>query len=176
MAKIASVTFSGNVSISSRELRDVITTRVAGVFDFITGGTPYDQARLALDRERIRRHYTKRGFVDVKVGEAQSSRNPDSGDWRIDFAIDEGPRYRIGRVGLKPGKNIDAAAGLARLIDIRPGDVWNSEAIDRTTERLSEDLIGRGHVLVDVVAVPDRKPASRTIAHSNSSCAIVRVS
>ncbi len=162
-AKIVSVTFSGNTSISSRELRDVITTRVAGVFDFITGSSPYDEARLALDRERIRRHYAKRGYVDVKVEEAQSSRNPETGDWRIAFAIDEGARYRIGRVGLKPGKHVDAAAELERLIDIRPGDVWNSEAIDRTTERLTEELIGRGHVLVDVVAAPDRDPASRTM-------------
>ncbi|MGE0627458.1 MAG: outer membrane protein assembly factor BamA, partial [Hyphomicrobiaceae bacterium] len=160
--KIGRVVFTGNKAFPSGTLRDVITTRAAGLFDFLTGGIPHDETRLDHDRELIALYYADHGYPDVKVERARSERDQ-AGAWTISFAIDEGERYRFGKVTIEPEPGVPAVTGLQRHLKMRTGDVWSRKGVQSTVEAMTEDLVAAGKVDLEVVAIPDRDPKTRSI-------------
>ncbi len=64
---IQRVNFVGNEVFSDRRLRRAIQTNESNWLSFVFGGNTYDQDRLELDKEMLRRFYLERGYIDVQV-------------------------------------------------------------------------------------------------------------
>ena len=161
--KVRSITFSGNRAFSDEKLRDVITTTQSGWLDFLKTNLTFDEDRLALDRELLRRHYLKNGYADVVVSPPKSEFDAQSGTFAITFTIDEGQQYSFGRVAIVsdvPG--VDEQA-LARVSMIEAGSTYNYELIEKTEEKMMEVLSEQSKPFAQIKIVPDRDPTARTI-------------
>ncbi len=164
IAKVERIGFIGNRAFTNRRLMDVITTRTAGMFDFLRGATPYSEQRLEIDRERLERHYRDNGYADVEVGTAKALRHPASGNWRIAFEIDEGAQYRYGPITFDNESHEIDTAGLRRFVPGQAGQIWNASAVETAVEAMTVALIEAGHMTTEVVARPDRDPAQQRMA------------
>src|SRR5690606_17186935 len=138
--KVRSITFVGNRAFSDGQLRDVITTTQSGWLDFLKSNLGFDEERLAVDRELLRRHYLKNGYADVEVSPHHAEFDPATKTYAISFKIDEGEQYTFGAVSIDsavPGLD-ERTLGDALLV--KTGEVCNAELIEKSEEKLMAAL------------------------------------
>jgi outer membrane protein insertion porin family len=157
-ALVSNVTFVGNTAFSDRRLREVIATREQAWFRVLSTSDIYDPERLAFDRELLRRHYLRAGYADVQVTNATAELAPDNSGFFVTFTIEEGPRYRVGKVEVTSALRGVDTARLRRDVDIREGEWYNGEAVDRAVEQLID---AGGLVSVPFVEVRPRVSRNR---------------
>ncbi len=168
IVKVTHVAFTGNRAFSDGQLRDVITTRQAGFFDFLRAPAPPVADRLAFDRSLLVAHYRKHGFTDVEIGEPRAERRPGDGDdaargWLVTFSIDEGQRYAVGPITVSsslPGIPTDK---MRHLIAMKSGNTYDPGDLDASLERMTMALVETGNVSAEVRALPKRDPVARTM-------------
>jgi outer membrane protein assembly factor BamA len=120
---IAKLEFPGAKAISQAKLRATLNGKEANVNR--VGGT-FDEAALAFDEIFLQVELWNRGFAEAKIGKPRVVRR----GRKIELAIpiEEGPRYRIGRV----------EAPLA--VSLRPGAVFTRTEIVAAMTYLQEQL------------------------------------
>ena len=97
-ALVARVNFVGNYAFSEARLRDIVSTQEQAWFRLLSSSDIYDPERLVYDRELLRRFYLRQGFADVQVTGSSGELTPDRSAFFVTFTINEGQRYRVGKV------------------------------------------------------------------------------
>ncbi|MDE0386960.1 MAG: outer membrane protein assembly factor BamA [Defluviicoccus sp.] len=144
------ITFIGNTRFSDGELRDAIQTRESGFLSFFSGGDVYDPDRLAFDRELLRRKYLNAGYADFRVVSAVAELTPDQDAFFITFTVEEGQRYRFGKVGVTSGLRDLDVTRLAQVVGIDEGDPYSAADIDDATTALTEAAGRAGYAFIAV--------------------------
>ncbi len=144
------VNFMGNKAYSDNDLRDVVRTEQSSWYKFFSNDANYDPDRLEYDREQLRKHYRNRGYYDFRVVSAVAELAPDKNGFVITFTMDEGPKYRFGKVDVetelqKLDKNV-----LRALLPIRSGQTFEDEKIEKATDSLTFAAGAAGFAFVDV--------------------------
>jgi outer membrane protein insertion porin family len=160
-ASIAAVNFTGNNSISTGNLKGVITTKETGILSWLLRDDNYDEQRLAVDRELVRLHYANRGYPDTQVtsvAEYDASRNA----YFINFTVVEGERYQFGNVGIETsisGLNADV---LRSTIQTGQGSRYSITNLQSTIEDMAYEATAQGYSFADVRARIERDVNNRT--------------
>jgi outer membrane protein insertion porin family len=156
---ILSVNFLGNKSFSDDDLRDVVVTKESRWYKFFASSQAnYDPDRLEYDKEQLRKFYRNRGYYDFRVSSAVAELAPDKNGFVVTYTVDEGPRYRFGKIDVqtelqKLDKNV-----LRSLVPIRSGEIYKDEQIEQATDALTFAAGAAGFAFVDVRPryTPDR--------------------
>jgi outer membrane protein insertion porin family len=144
------IVFIGNENFSDSTLREVIQTKQSRWWRFFSSTDSYDPDRLSFDRELLRRFYLKGGFADFRVNSAIAELTPDRSSFFVTFTVDEGERYRYGKVDLVnelPGLDIETVRD---QVSTDEGDWYNAEEIEEVIEDLTERTGTQGFAFVDV--------------------------
>jgi outer membrane protein insertion porin family len=150
------IAFVGNRTYSSRQLRDAIKTTETNILSFLKNTDIYDSDRLEADRDLLRRFYLKQGYADVRIVAALAEFDPAKNGFVITFTIDEGDLYHFGAVDIQSNvRDVDVASLRARLKTL-PGDKYNAEAVEKTTEDLAIEVSKRGYAFAQVHPHGDR--------------------
>ena len=157
------ITFIGNTRFSDGELREAIQTRESGFFSFFSGGDLYDPDRLAFDRELLRRKYLNAGYADFRVASAVAELTPDQDAFFITFTVEEGQRYRFGKIGVTSGLRDLDVSQLAEVVRIAEGDPYSAEDIEVATTTLTEAAGRAGYAFIAVKPETRRDRESRRI-------------
>ena len=157
------ITFIGNTRFSDGELREAIQTRESGFFSFFSGGDLYDPDRLAFDRELLRRKYLNAGYADFRVVSAVAELTPDQDAFFITFTVDEGQRYRFGKIGVTSGLRDLDVSQLAEVVRIAEGDPYSAEDIEDATTTLTDAAGRAGYAFIAVKPETKRDRESRRI-------------
>ena len=96
--KISSIKFIGNKKISSRKLRDIITSEETN-FEILNSKYKLSNNLLDLDTRLITNYYRSSGFYDAKA--TKVGKNNDQGKVELIYSIDEGNRYSVKKFLLK---------------------------------------------------------------------------
>jgi outer membrane protein insertion porin family len=135
--KITLVQFKGNLSVSSRELKNAIKTTEAWLFD--RGALNRDT--LDTDVASLTSYYKDRGYLDISV----YRRIIPSADGReaiVEFDVSEGPVYTLRRVQQRMLDEGDAKRfsddQLLGIMEIRPGDVYSDDRLRRSLDAVRE--------------------------------------
>lgn len=149
-ALVARINFVGNREYSDSRLKEVVATKEQAWYRIFSSSDQFDPERLAFDRELLRRFYLRSGYADVQVTNATAELAPDRTGFFVTYTIDEGPRYRIGKVEVVSNlRNLDAAS-VARLVDIEQGDWYDGDSVERVAQSLQDAVNLRGFPFVDV--------------------------
>jgi outer membrane protein insertion porin family len=153
---VRDLNFVGNRAYSSWRLRDVIKTTETNILSFLKNTDIYDSDRLEADRDLLRRFYLKQGYADVRIVAAVAEFDPAQNGFVITFTIDEGDLYHFGAVDIQSNvRDVDVASLRARLKTL-PGDKYNAEAVEKTTEDLAIEVSKRGYAFAQVHPHGDR--------------------
>src|SRR6476659_8391642 len=101
---VKKIIFVGNKAYGDQRLKDEIKTSETSFLPFIAflqSADIYDCDRIEADRDLIRRFYLKHGYADVRVVSAVSIYDPEARGFVVTFTIEEGARYRFGRVEIQ---------------------------------------------------------------------------
>jgi outer membrane protein insertion porin family len=137
-AKLAvrQILFVGNGAYSSNKLKGVISSGATNFLSFLLDNDAYADVRV---RAGASYEAKKKGVV-------------------VTFTVEEGPLYRLGRVDIETSlKSVDTAA-VRRYLRTQPGDVYDADAIDKSTDDIAVGLAKGGEVFVTVLARGDRLP------------------
>lgn len=163
-ALVGRINFVGNRSYSDSRLRDVVATREQAFYRLFSTSDTFDPDRLSFDRELLRRYYLRNGFADVEIGNASAELAPDRSSFFITYSINEGPRYRFGAITVTSAfPNLDTAALRSRL-DLRSGDWYDGDLVERVAQNLADAANLRGFPFVDVQPQVERNRDDNTIA------------
>ncbi|WP_397419690.1 outer membrane protein assembly factor BamA [Phenylobacterium sp.] len=157
---ILSVNFLGNRAFSDNDLRDVVVTEESRWYRFFQAqNANYDPDRLEYDKEQLRKHYRNRGYYDFRVSSAVAELAPDRNGFVVTYTIDEGPRYRFGKVEVETELQKLDKGVLQSLVPIRSGELYQDEAIETSTDALTFAAGAAGFAFVDVRPryTPDRE-------------------
>jgi outer membrane protein insertion porin family len=160
---VKQIEFTGNKAFGKRQLAAVIKTSATTVLSFLTGGDIYDPDRVAGDREQLRTYYRSKGYADASVTNATAEYDPALHGFTLTFAIDEGPLYHFGEVSLVcnvPGLDPEK---LRRLLLVRSGALFDSNALDKTDELLALELSKLGYPFAQVRLQTTRDASAQRI-------------
>jgi len=161
--EIGNIRFIGNREFSDSRLREEIQTRESRWWRFFTSDDVFDPDRINLDRELLRRFYLSNGFADFAVNSAVAELTPDSSSFFVTFAINEGSRYTFGKIEIEARlKDLDPAL-LQEAIQVETGDWYDANEIDRTIDRLTEQVGTLGYAFVEIRPRISRNQEEKTI-------------
>lgn len=160
---VSRIAFVGNHAFGEGSLRDVINSREQRWWRLLSTSDSYDPERLNYDKELLRRFYLKNGYADFKVTDATAELTPDREAFFVTFVVDEGERYRVGKVGVNSQiPNVDSAS-LQKLVDIDAGDWYDGDAVDRASNAIIAAVQQGGQPFVEVNPRITRDPKTHTI-------------
>ncbi len=153
--KVGKIKFEGNKAIKSRILRAAMKNlRPVGIphsifLENIFART-YDATKLEEDTERVRAEYQNRGYFKVVVRDPKTSMHDtghkgfhipllQSGPGKavdLTMPIEEGDRYRLGKITFKNNKAITNVTALRALFPLKDGDIFSREKIAKGLENL----------------------------------------
>ncbi|MFN7595059.1 MAG: POTRA domain-containing protein, partial [bacterium] len=162
-ALIARVNFVGNNAFSEARLRDVVSSQEQAWFRLLSSSDIFDPERVVYDRELLRRLYLRQGFADVQITGSSGELTPDRSAFFVTFTIEEGKRYRVGKVEIVNEVPRISMAGLRGEIEIADGDWYDGDAVERASTALADALQARGESFIEVQARITRNPEAGTI-------------
>ncbi|MDQ3440956.1 MAG: BamA/TamA family outer membrane protein [Planctomycetota bacterium] len=124
--RVRRVNFIGNHSVTSDRLKSVAQTRF-WVFIFRPG--TFDPDTIDDDVGALKQFYQDKGFFDVRVGR-RLTWSPDNSELQVDFIIEEGVRYKIGKVSFKGNASVSEAHLRAKM-KLLEGERYDKAALDR---------------------------------------------
>jgi outer membrane protein insertion porin family len=139
--KIQEIAFEGNSAFSDRKLRGQMKeNKQRGMLSFILGSGTYQEAKFAEDAEAVENFYKNEGYVQARVGTPRIDVVEDSEKtrWiRVNIPVDEGQRYRIGKIEVTGSTAIKPDA-LVAMTKLKPGDYYDREKIDKGFRSMQE--------------------------------------
>jgi len=161
--KVGKIAFTGNKSISSRELRSAMHfSKPIGIphsifFENLFPRT-FDASKLDEDAELVREKYREKGFAKANTEDPQTNvRNagginpftlrPSKGK-RVDILIpiDEGERYRLGGITFSNNKAFTNTRALRAQFALKDGDWFNGKLFAKGLENLRKAYGSQGYI------------------------------
>ncbi|MBW7057573.1 outer membrane protein assembly factor BamA [Paracoccus bogoriensis] len=163
VTEIERLSFTGNRAFSDRRLRNVLQTKQAGLLRTFIRRDTFSPERIPLDEQLLTDFYRSRGYADFRVQAVVPEIARERDAFFITFNIQEGPRYRFGRINTVseiPG--VDAAPFAAQN-RVRRGEVYNPAVIDNTIRRMETIAIQQGLNFVNIEPRITRNPQNQTL-------------
>lgn len=143
--KLRSYEFTGNESISSKELRASFGQRPwwnpLGWF----AEDPATPSQIAAARESVLRTYRDKGFLDASVGDPEFVADGKSGKTELVFPVKEGPRYTIGTVSVSGTTLFPAEDVITNNVSATTGKVAGAKALENAAHEVELFYGARGY-------------------------------
>jgi outer membrane protein insertion porin family len=96
--EVKRISFVGNRELSDAAISRYLSTRTGGPLSFLTSSGKFTKEQFERDMTVISAVYWDHGYLDVKVGTPRVELSADRRYIFLSVPIEEGPRYRVGRV------------------------------------------------------------------------------
>ncbi|MDQ3245403.1 MAG: outer membrane protein assembly factor BamA [Pseudomonadota bacterium] len=163
-SSVRSINIIGNEQFSDGRLQKEMFTREAGgLLGFLKSNDSYDPDRLAADQQKLRVFYLTQGYADFRVVSALAELTPDRRDFVITYVVEEGPRYRLGKVQAESELRDLTPENIAKIVNLRTGDWFNAKAVEDAVADVSSAAGNLGYAFADINPAYDRDPANRVM-------------
>jgi len=160
---IRRISFVGNAHYDEDALSAVINTEETAWWKFFSNSDFYDPDRVTYDRELLRRFYLNEGYVDFRVASSVAEMTPDRKDFFLTFAVDEGQRYKFGKINIVSDiKGLDGESLRVQLLTAA-GEWYSADKVEKTISKLTAALGDMQYAFVDITPEPDKHTDAQTI-------------
>ena len=156
VTQIERIDFVGNKQFSDGDLRDQIVTKESAFYRILSTTDTYDPDRLTVDKENLRKFYLSEGYADFRVISSVAELSPDQEAFFITFTVEEGERYKLGKVDIKTTLKDLNPESLRSDITTTQGDWYDASKVDDSVQALSDHVGSQGYAFVDVRPRIDR--------------------
>ncbi len=160
---IARINFIGNKVYDDNTLKGQIATEESAWYKFLASNDNYDPDRLAFDREQLRRFYVNHGYADFTVVSAVAQLAQDRKDFYVTFTVNEGPRYRFGKVEINSQIKELTPQTLRPMVPIVTGDIYDAETVQKAIDSLTNAAGTKGYAFAEVHPRIARNRDNKTI-------------
>ncbi|HWK47877.1 MAG TPA: outer membrane protein assembly factor BamA [Stellaceae bacterium] len=160
---IRSINFVGNQNFDTSELLPILSTKESRWYRFFSTDDTYDPDRLTYDRELLRKFYLQHGYADFRVVSAVAELTPAKDGFIVTFTIDEGERYKFGKIDLDVKLKALTNDELRPLLLDQPGDWYNADDVEKTIAGLTDAVGTKGYAFIDIQPQINRSREAHTI-------------
>ncbi len=147
--QVARITFTGNVKLSDKKLREVMQTREGDFFSFLTGAGSYREEAIQRDVQALLGLYYDNGFVHARVAQPRVSISGDKRLLFISIAVTEGEQYRIGQI-LFAGDLLFTDEQLREKTIVETGELFSRTRLQHDMAAISEKYFDEGYAFANV--------------------------
>lgn len=158
---IRKIAFSGNTAFSERRLKKEIQTSEKNILSWFTSAGDLNQELLNQDAARLAAFYQNNGYARARVGEPQVEFEEEG--ILVTFKIDEGPRFRMGRVDFT-GDLLLPREELLKKVKITREEYYNREVLRGDVIALTDLYSDEGYAYVEVSPKVEQD-AEKLLAH-----------
>jgi len=162
-AKIRTIQFTGNTAFSDSTLRDQMELSTPGWFTWYNNHDKYARQKLQADEETLRSFYLARGYLDFNVESTQVTISEDKKSIYLTINLSEGARYTVSSVKLA-GETLGLDEEFTRMIDVKPGEIYNGERMTAIAKRMTDRLSVLGYAFATANPVPEANKDKREVA------------
>ena len=145
--KIKEITFEGNAVYTDKQLKKVIKTNEKGFWSFITSSGELNRDDLQQDVSMLTSFYHNSGYIQAKVGAPLVEFKEDM--IYIKFKITEGPRFKVGYVGIS-GDLIESEDQLRERLSITQETFYNRETVRNDVLAITDVYSNFGYAYADI--------------------------
>ena len=158
--RIKSITFDGNSAYTEKELKKIMETSEKGFFSWLTSSGDLNCEELQQDMYNLAAFYQNNGYAEARIGEPEMEFKE---DWiYILIKINEGPRFKMGRVGVA-GDFILPEEELLAGIQVKKETWYNRDVIRQDVLDLTDIYADKGYAHADVVPDLRTNPENLTV-------------
>jgi outer membrane protein insertion porin family len=160
---ILRVNFLGNKAFSANDLRGVVVTKESAWYRFFSTNDNYDPDRIEYDREQLRKFYRNRGYYDFRIISSVAELAPDRNGFALTYAVDEGEKYKFGKITVNTALKKLNPDILRQLLPIKTGQMYEDQKIENATDELTFAAGAAGFAFVDVHPRYTSDPVKHTV-------------
>jgi outer membrane protein insertion porin family len=161
---VKEIRFVGNSAYSSGRLQGLMDTTEMNYLSFFKTSDVYDPERLAKDAEAIRRFYLKNGYADFRIIGVDPVYDAAAGGYIVTITLEEGGVYHVGSVGVESHIAGISDATMQGSLQIHAGDIYNGDAVQNSTVRLTKEAQKLGYAFAQVHPRGDKDQANHTVS------------
>ncbi|RME86017.1 MAG: outer membrane protein assembly factor BamA, partial [Zetaproteobacteria bacterium] len=122
----------------------------------ITDRDVFARDKAMADVQRIETFYQNRGFLDARVEAVSARLTMDRSGFALAYAVEEGPRYRVGEIKLE-GDLVPDAETLRQAITLERGAWYSLAELRASVEKLTETIGSYGYAYATVTPLFHRR-------------------
>ena len=154
-SKTDEIVFHGNKFFTNKQLVRTMEGRPS-MWRHLFGAGYLNEEILQQDYQTIERVYIGEGFLDFEIKEVKKTYFDNDEYVKLDIYVDEGVRYKIGKVSLAGNKAV-ATEELEKLIKIKTGDFYRRNDVNKTIFLLREPYRGKGYADIKILKKEQEK-------------------
>ena len=158
---VKDVRFVGNHAFSGERLGDALETETDGFWFWQDGEFDEDVWRADLS-QRLPDFYGSHGYLDMRVVSDSLTVEQSKGTMRLTVVVDEGAQYTVGDVEIA-GNSRFSRTDLRQLIQIRPGEVFDTAAVDKTQADLQNLYADDGYIYASITPARRARPDTTVV-------------
>ncbi len=155
---IRNITFEGNRSFTTKELKNMMSTSEWSIFHFITDSGLLKKDQLKQDMGKINAFYLNNGFINAQVGEPEITHDREG--ITVKIPISEGKQFRVGEVAIAGDELATPRAELLAKLQIKKKDFYDRDAIMKDMDYLTQVSNDEGYANAEVI--PRTEPQEKT--------------
>ena len=160
--EIKNIRFSGNKKFSADDLRDQMETNAETWISWLDESGIYKKDILKLDVFRLEAYYQDHGYLRARVQEPNINIDQKNKEINISISIEEGSRYRVGKITSKPDDTV-SADDILKVLQMKSGDVYSLSKVRAGILNISDLYSERGYAYADVNPITKINENSRTV-------------
>ncbi|NOX25443.1 MAG: outer membrane protein assembly factor BamA [Deltaproteobacteria bacterium] len=157
---IEDISFTGNKAFKARKLKKIMQTAEKGWFSWFTNSGILNHDIVEQDSARLAAFYHNHGYVDAKVGKPRVSKK--HGGIYVNFAIFEGPRYKVGSVDIS-GDLIESKTALLALTKLHKSKYFNRRLLRDDVLKITDRYAEKGYAFAEANPITDKDMANKRI-------------
>lgn len=142
--EVRRISYLGNQAVTEAELHKAMQTQEGGWLSFLTSSGTYREDAFDRDILLLTAFYYDRGYLNVKFGKPQIELSSDKQYLYITISIDEGPRYKFGKIDFK-GDLVYPKEKYFQRLTIKEGDVFNRSKLGADIGKLNDLYKDKGY-------------------------------
>jgi len=144
---IKTISFEGNTTFDSGDLEDVIETNEKSWLSWLTEAGLLDKDLHNQDASPVVAFYNKHAFLETLVGDPVVTQKE---EWLyITFIIDEGPRFKVGTVGVDGDLIADKQVFLD-MLSIRNEEFLSRQVLREDILKITDFYAEQGYAFADI--------------------------
>jgi outer membrane protein insertion porin family len=161
-AKIRSINFEGNDTLSGRKLRKLMATKRAWWF---LGGK-YEEEKLEFDLQQIINNYGDFGRLEAEITKTDLLYSDNGKKMDLTVHLQEGPEYKLDNLEIA-GNAVFDDDELLEQVEVTAGEVHNKSQVEKDAVELQDGYQSSGYVAANVspVVILDKDNKTTRVTH-----------
>jgi outer membrane protein insertion porin family len=155
---IRNISFEGNRTFTTKELKNMMTTNEWGIFHFFSDSGLLKKDQIKQDVGKLNAFYLNNGFINAQIGEPVITY--ERAGINVKIPVSEGKQFRVGKVAITGDELMTPRADLLTKLQIRKKDFYDREAIMKDMDYLTQVCNDEGYASADIT--PRTEPQEKT--------------